>query len=60
MKVKVNTKFKVHIPERATSSLTLKPLLEKLEMRRLRSENGEGKLALASLRLAVAESLLPN
>jgi hypothetical protein len=52
---------KISIPERATISLAVKPLLEKAEMRPLTLKAGEGTLLLTSLTLpAVAESLLPN
>lgn len=47
-------------PERATISLTVKPLLENLLISSLRLENGEGRFELAATPLAVAESLLPN
>ena len=41
-------------------SEALSPFLEKAEMSVLRSDVGEGMSALAVLRLAVLESLLPN
>ncbi|KAG4912357.1 hypothetical protein JHK86_052790 [Glycine max] len=48
------------LPERATSSLDEKPLLEKELIRALKLEVGAGKFELAELKLAVVESLLPN
>ena len=48
------------IPERATISWVVKPLLEKRDVRTSRSEVGAGRSALAVLKLAVVESLLPN
>lgn len=41
-------------------SLVLRPFFAKAEMRPLRSEFGDGRSLLASLKLAVVESLLPN
>lgn len=48
------------IPESATMSVVLRPLLEKAVTRPLRSERGEGRSLLAVLKLAVVASLLPN
>lgn len=48
------------LPERATISLAVKPLLAKLVIRSLRSNEGEGISLFAVSKLAVVESLLPN
>lgn len=47
-------------PERATRSWRFKPCDWKLERSTEKFENGEGRLAFASLKLAVLASLLPN
>lgn len=48
------------LPESATISLAVNPLLEKAEMSPLRLSVGAGMSLLAVLRLAVVESLLPS
>lgn len=50
----------IKLPERATNSSSVKPLLEKAVLRSLKSDEGPGKSELAILKLAVVESLLPN
>ncbi len=47
-------------PDRATISLTMKPLFEKFLISSLRLDDGGGRLETASFKLAVVESLLPN
>lgn len=48
------------VPDSATKSVVLRPFLEKAEVSVLRSENGDGRSLLASVKLAVVESLRPN
>lgn len=50
----------LRLPESATMSVELRPLLEKDDSRPLRLNVGGGRLLLAALRLAVVASLLPN
>jgi len=48
------------LPDKVTSSLTVKFFLSKALMRASRSKKGAGKSELDSAKLAVVESLLPN
>ena len=50
----------IKLPERATKSFKESPSAEKLDIRRLMLEAGEGIEVFARLLLAVVESLLPN
>lgn len=52
--------FHFGLPERATVSFAVNPLLEKADRRPLRSMVGDGRSLFAFVKLAVVESLLPN
>ena len=54
------TSMDKHAPERATSSLAVKPLFEKEVRRAARFRPGPGMLLPTALKLAVVESLRPN
>lgn len=56
----IKKKKKNELPERATISLAVKPLLEKEVMRALRFNPGPGSWLFAAVKLAVVASLLPR